>query len=246
MMHRPLPATTRPRTARIWAGVGMAIFATTALAQDAGLPGTRSLPTRFGFETLVARTEAAIETHKMGLVAKASASQGAAGRGIKVPGNAVLMVFRNDYAVRMLDASVAAGIEAPQRLSDREDQRSQRIRCDRSREVACLPAARRRADGERADPGQRRHQVPDTVDLVARRAVCRAVRRRQRCARPAAVLPAMAGRAAGPAERHGRCTREQAGVSVDRPSRITGLSSLLPVCCRPPALLSNQNPGLSE
>lgn len=116
MMHRPLAATTRPPTARIWAGVGMAILAATALAQDAGLPGTRSLPTRFGFDTLVSRTEGAIETHKMGLVAKASASQGAAGRGIKIPGNAVLMVFRNDYAVRMLDASVAAGIEAPLRL----------------------------------------------------------------------------------------------------------------------------------
>jgi uncharacterized protein (DUF302 family) len=52
----------------------------------------------------------------MGLVAQASASRGAAARGVKIPGNAVLMVFRNDYAVRMLGASVAAGIEAPLRL----------------------------------------------------------------------------------------------------------------------------------
>lgn len=52
----------------------------------------------------------------MTLVAHASASRGAAARGIKIPGNAVLMVFRNDYAVRMLAASVAAGIEAPLRI----------------------------------------------------------------------------------------------------------------------------------
>lgn len=34
---------------------------------------------------------------------------------MKIPGNAVVMVFRNDYAVRMLEASVPAGIEAPLR-----------------------------------------------------------------------------------------------------------------------------------
>ena len=36
--------------------------------------------------------------------------------GIRIPGNAAIMVFRNDYAVRMLEASVAAGIEAPLRF----------------------------------------------------------------------------------------------------------------------------------
>ena len=80
------------------------------------LPGTVSVKTAHGFDALVTRLEAAIERHKMGLVAQASASRGAAGRGVKIPGNAVLMVFRNDYAVRMLSASVPAGIEAPLRL----------------------------------------------------------------------------------------------------------------------------------
>lgn len=42
----------------------------------------------------------------LGLVAQASASRGAAARGVKIRGNLVLMVFRNDYAVRMLAASV--------------------------------------------------------------------------------------------------------------------------------------------
>ncbi len=41
---------------------------------------------------------------------------GAASRGVTIPGNLVVGVFRNDYAVRMLEASVPAGIEAPLRF----------------------------------------------------------------------------------------------------------------------------------
>ncbi|MDD1012050.1 hypothetical protein M5G27_31970, partial [Pseudomonas shahriarae] len=37
-----------------------------------------------------------------GAAGLASASKGAAARGVNIPGNVVLMVFRNDYAVRML------------------------------------------------------------------------------------------------------------------------------------------------
>jgi uncharacterized protein (DUF302 family) len=87
-----------------------------AQAAEAVPPGTRTLTTPHAFDVLVARVEAAVEANKMGLVAQASASRGAAGRGVKIAGNAVLMVFRNDYAVRMLQASVPAGIEAPIRL----------------------------------------------------------------------------------------------------------------------------------
>lgn len=87
-----------------------------ARADEAALLGTRTLATKHSFDALMARVEAAVEKNKMGLVAQASASRGAAGRGVKIAGNAVLMVFRNDYAVRMLQASVPAGIEAPLRL----------------------------------------------------------------------------------------------------------------------------------
>jgi uncharacterized protein (DUF302 family) len=52
----------------------------------------------------------------MFVVTRASASKGAAGRGITIPGNMVLGVYRNDFAVRMLEASVPAGIEAPIRF----------------------------------------------------------------------------------------------------------------------------------
>lgn len=79
-------------------------------------PGTQTVSSQHSFDKLLQRLERAISDNKMGLVAQASASKGAAARGVKIPGNAVLMVFRNDYAVRMLEASLPSGIEAPLRL----------------------------------------------------------------------------------------------------------------------------------
>ncbi len=84
-------------------------------------PGMHTAVSPYGFDVLATRLEKSIEANKMGLVAQASASRGAAARGVKIPGNLVLMVFRNDYAVRMLAASVPAGIEAPLRLYVTED-----------------------------------------------------------------------------------------------------------------------------
>lgn len=79
-------------------------------AEPAGLV---TMPTRHAFTRLVERLETAIKDAKMLVVAKASASAGAAGRGITIPGDTVLMVFRNDFAVRMLKTRPSAGIEAP-------------------------------------------------------------------------------------------------------------------------------------
>ena len=117
------------RLARLrWAGPALAFALTIASAGPAGAdnptpyPGTTTLRSEHGFDELVGRLEKSIEANRMGLVAQASASRGAAARGVKIPGNAVLMVFRNDYAVRMLAASVPAGIEAPLRLYVTEGQ----------------------------------------------------------------------------------------------------------------------------
>jgi len=93
----------------------VSLFALAASAAAAP-PETLAVKTPHGFDAAVQRTEQAIAANGMGLVASASASRGAAARGVKIPGNMVLMVFRNDYAVRMLAASVPAGIEAPLRL----------------------------------------------------------------------------------------------------------------------------------
>lgn len=97
------------------AGAIAALALATAVAAQAP-EGLRVLPTRHSFETLVQRVEQAVVKNKLGVVAIASASRGAAARGVKIAGNAVVMVFRNDLAVRLLAASVSAGIEAPLRL----------------------------------------------------------------------------------------------------------------------------------
>lgn len=60
--------------------------------------------------------KAAIGANGMGLVAHANAQAGAASRGVKIKGNQVLMVFRPDFAIRMLAASIEAGFEAPIRI----------------------------------------------------------------------------------------------------------------------------------
>ena len=94
----------------------MAACVAAAADVSAPLPRTVTIKTKHGFDALVSRVEKAVADNKMGLVAQASDSRGAANLGVKIAGNMVLMVFRNDYAVRMLQASVPAGIEAPIRL----------------------------------------------------------------------------------------------------------------------------------
>ncbi|MBS1269355.1 MAG: hypothetical protein MAG794_00305 [Gammaproteobacteria bacterium] len=59
----------------------------------------------------------AIQANKMGIVARACADCGAkAVLDKEIPKNRVIMIFHPRFAVRMLEASVAAGIEAPLRL----------------------------------------------------------------------------------------------------------------------------------
>ncbi len=79
-------------------------------------PGTQVMPTSFAFDDLVQRLEAAVKSNKMGIVTRASATKGAASIGVAIPGNMVIGVYRPDFAVRMLESSVAAGIEAPLRF----------------------------------------------------------------------------------------------------------------------------------
>ena len=79
-------------------------------------PGTRSLPSEKSFAELVTALNGAIKDNGMIAVSKASTSAGAKRRGIDIAGNMVISVFRNDFAVRMLAASIEAGIEAPLRF----------------------------------------------------------------------------------------------------------------------------------
>ncbi|MEP3247122.1 MAG: DUF302 domain-containing protein [Sneathiella sp.] len=68
------------------------------------------------FAPFLDRLKQAIATEKMGVVAEACADCGARKIGVTIPGNRVVMVFHPRFAVRMLKASLDAGIEAPLRL----------------------------------------------------------------------------------------------------------------------------------
>jgi uncharacterized protein (DUF302 family) len=79
-------------------------------------PDTRVVPTQHTYGVLVERLQEAVGANAMGVVARASATLGARSIGVTIPGNTVVMVFHPKFAVRMLAASVPAGIEAPLRL----------------------------------------------------------------------------------------------------------------------------------
>lgn len=78
--------------------------------------GWKVIQTKLTFAALSERLDASVKTNKMGLVTTASASEGAKAQGFTIPGNRVVGVYRNDFAHRMLAASVQAGIEAPIRF----------------------------------------------------------------------------------------------------------------------------------
>ncbi|MDA1090251.1 MAG: DUF302 domain-containing protein [Proteobacteria bacterium] len=78
--------------------------------------GTKMIETGQPFDAFIKRLTTAIRDNKMGIVGDACATCGAKGIGVTIPGNRVLMIFSPHFAVRMLKASEAAGIEAPLRL----------------------------------------------------------------------------------------------------------------------------------
>lgn len=103
---------------RILLGIVALLIAMSAAVAGTVKPrdGWAVIDTHQSFSMLVERLEAAVKAEKMGLVTSASASEGAKAVGIAIPGNRVIGVFRNDFARRMLSASVSAGIEAPIRF----------------------------------------------------------------------------------------------------------------------------------
>jgi uncharacterized protein (DUF302 family) len=71
-----------------------------------------SLPVAEAAEKLVA----AVNAYPMGLVAHADGQANCAKKGIAVPADQVLEVFRPDYAVKVWAADKAAGIDIPLRI----------------------------------------------------------------------------------------------------------------------------------
>ncbi len=102
--------------------VGLAFAPAGSIADNpTPYPGTRVMKTPHSYQTLIQRLDDAIKKNKMGIVARASATLGAKSIGVTIPGNMVVMVYHPKYAVRMLEASVPAGIEAPIRYYITED-----------------------------------------------------------------------------------------------------------------------------
>ena len=80
-------------------------------------PGTLVTKTSHHYQALIRRLEAAVRANKMGLVTRASATLGGkTALKMTIPGNMVIGVYHPRFAIRMLKASVAAGIEAPLRF----------------------------------------------------------------------------------------------------------------------------------
>jgi len=106
-----------------WAMLTLAVTTGAAWAGNpTPYPDTQVIDTKHSYKDLVARLDAAVKANKMGLVTRASATVGAKAKLNKtIPGNMVVGVYRPDFAVRMLEASVPAGIEAPLRFYITED-----------------------------------------------------------------------------------------------------------------------------
>lgn len=109
---------------RTFAGLLIAGFALSFVATTANAGTHKSLKrsgwityeTKIPFAELYPRLKTALKTSVLRQITTASASAGAKGRGITIPGNRVVGVYNNFFAVRMLEASVAAGMEAPLRF----------------------------------------------------------------------------------------------------------------------------------
>ena len=68
------------------------------------------------YDQLIADVKVAAKANKMGVVTQAGPTGAAKSRGITIPGNRVIGLFNNVYAVNILNLSTAAMIEAPVRV----------------------------------------------------------------------------------------------------------------------------------
>jgi uncharacterized protein (DUF302 family) len=95
-----------------------ALFAAPAGAADLpdAKPGWVIERTGQGYTELIEQVDTAVAASSLNVVTRASAIVGAQSLGQEIPGNMVVGVFASKFAIRLLEASVAAGIEAPLRL----------------------------------------------------------------------------------------------------------------------------------
>ncbi len=78
--------------------------------------GWESLESAQNYESLLKSVKTVIEESDLSVVTEAGPTVAAEKRGIDLPGNCVIGIFNNHFAVRVLTLSEAAMIEAPMRM----------------------------------------------------------------------------------------------------------------------------------
>ncbi|MEO0402695.1 MAG: DUF302 domain-containing protein [Pseudomonadota bacterium] len=101
---------------RILAALAVIMCAQIANAEMVPRIGWSVTPTTKSYAQLIDAVKAAAKSNKMGVVTQAGPTSAAKNRGITIPGNRVIGLFNNVYAVNILTLSTAAMIEAPVRV----------------------------------------------------------------------------------------------------------------------------------
>lgn len=101
---------------RILLSVVLGLWAGIVHADVSAREGWVVIETTKAYDELVDDVKTAVKANKMGVVTQAGPTGAAKSRGITIPGNRVIGVFNNRYAVRILNLSTAAMIEAPIRM----------------------------------------------------------------------------------------------------------------------------------
>lgn len=97
--------------------IALFLAASTAAAGDiAPREGWVVHETTKPYAQLIDDVKTAAKSEGLAIVTEAGPTQAAAARGITIPGNRVIGLFNNDFAVKILALSTAAMIEAPLRV----------------------------------------------------------------------------------------------------------------------------------
>lgn len=101
--------------------LALAPLAASAQSVVVARDGWQVIATDKSYDTLLVDLRQAVRDNQMGLVTEAGPTEVAASRGETIPGNRVVGVFRNDFAVAIIRAAPAAMIEAPVRFMVMEE-----------------------------------------------------------------------------------------------------------------------------
>lgn len=108
---------------RLLAAVAVMLFCAQASAGSvAPRPGWAVHDSELGYKETIASLKKAVKANGMIVVTQAGPTGAAKKRGVEIPGNRVLGVYNNKFAVRAIRLSVAAMIEAPIRFYVTEDE----------------------------------------------------------------------------------------------------------------------------